>query len=38
MAIGELRKLGLSPGDESYEEEEKAMIEQLKVSCDAEAR
>jgi preprotein translocase subunit SecA len=37
MAIGELRKLGLTPGDESYEEEEKAMIEQLRVSCDAEA-
>jgi preprotein translocase subunit SecA len=37
MAVTELRKLGLSPGDESYEEEERAMIEQLKVSCDAEA-
>jgi preprotein translocase subunit SecA len=37
MAISELRKLGLTPGDESYEEEEKAMIEQLKTSCDAEA-
>jgi preprotein translocase subunit SecA len=37
MAISELRKLGLSPEDESYEEEEKAMIEQLKASCDAEA-
>jgi preprotein translocase subunit SecA len=37
MAITELRKLGLSPEDESYEEEEKAMIEQLKASCDAEA-
>ncbi|HEY6638319.1 MAG TPA: SEC-C metal-binding domain-containing protein, partial [Solirubrobacterales bacterium] len=37
MAITELRKLGLSPDDESYEEEEKAMIEQLKASCDAEA-
>jgi preprotein translocase subunit SecA len=37
MAITELRKLGLTPDDESYEEEEKAMIEQLKVSCDAEA-
>src|SRR5512132_1113336 len=37
MAISELRKLGLTPGDESYEEEEKAMTEQLKASCDAEA-
>jgi preprotein translocase subunit SecA len=37
MAVTELRKLGLSPEDESYEEEEKAMIEQLKASCDAEA-
>jgi preprotein translocase subunit SecA len=37
MAVSELRKLGLTPGDESYEEEEKAMIEQLKASCDAEA-
>jgi preprotein translocase subunit SecA len=37
MAVSELRKLGLSPEDESYEEEEKAMIEQLKTSCDAEA-
>jgi preprotein translocase subunit SecA len=37
MAASELRKLGLTPGDESYEEEERAMIEQLKVSCDAEA-
>jgi preprotein translocase subunit SecA len=37
MAISELRKLGLTPGDESYEEEETAMIEQLKASCDAEA-
>jgi preprotein translocase subunit SecA len=37
MAVTELRKLGLSPGDESYEEEERAMIEQLKESCDAEA-
>jgi preprotein translocase subunit SecA len=37
MAITELRKLGLTPGDESYEEEEKAMIEQLRASCDAEA-
>jgi preprotein translocase subunit SecA len=37
MAISELRKLGLTPEDESFEEEEKAMIEQLKVSCDAEA-
>jgi preprotein translocase subunit SecA len=37
MAEMELRKLGLSPGDESYEEEERAMIEQLKTRCDAEA-
>jgi len=37
MAASELRKLGLSPDDESYEEEEKAMIEQLRASCDAEA-
>jgi preprotein translocase subunit SecA len=37
MAASELRKLGLTHGDESYEEEERAMIEQLKVSCDAEA-
>jgi preprotein translocase subunit SecA len=37
MAASELRKLGLTPDDESYEEEERAMIEQLKVSCDAEA-
>jgi preprotein translocase subunit SecA len=37
MAVTELRKLGLSPDDESYEEEEKAMIEQLRASCDAEA-
>jgi preprotein translocase subunit SecA len=37
MAVSELRKLGLTPDDESYEEEEKAMIEQLKASCDAEA-
>jgi preprotein translocase subunit SecA len=37
MAASELRKLGLSSGDESYEEEEKAMIEQLKVSCETEA-
>ena len=37
MAQSELRKLGVTPGDESYEEEEKAMIEQLKASCDAEA-
>jgi preprotein translocase subunit SecA len=37
MAVTELRKLGLSPGDESYEEEERAMIEQLQARCDAEA-
>jgi preprotein translocase subunit SecA len=37
MAQSELRKLGVTPGDESYEEEEKAMVEQLKASCDAEA-
>src|SRR3954469_20040048 len=37
MAVSELRKLGLTPGDESYEEEEKAMVEQLRAQCDAEA-
>src|SRR4051812_42276274 len=37
MAQAELRKLGLSPGDESYEEEERAMIEQLQTRSDAEA-
>jgi preprotein translocase subunit SecA len=37
MAVSELRKLGLSPGDESYEEEEKAMIERLASQCEAEA-
>jgi preprotein translocase subunit SecA len=37
MAQAELRKLGVTPGDESYEEEEQAMIEQLKESCDAES-
>jgi preprotein translocase subunit SecA len=37
MAQSELRKLGLSPGDESYKEEERAMIEQLRARCNAEA-
>src|SRR3954449_5818810 len=37
MAQAELRKLGLSPEDESYEEEERAMIEQLQTRSDAEA-
>src|SRR5918996_1236109 len=37
MARGELRKLGLSPGDESYEEEWQAMVEQLGERCEAEA-
>src|SRR3954468_12131960 len=37
MAISELRKLGVTPSDESYEEEEKAMVEQLRGQCDAEA-
>ena len=37
LAEGELRKLGLSPGDESYEEEWQAMVEQLKERCEAEA-
>ncbi len=37
MAVTELRKLGLTQDDESYEEEERAMIEQLRASCDAEA-
>src|SRR5215204_5966021 len=37
LAEMELRKLGLSPGDESYEEEWQAMVEQLKERCDAEA-
>jgi preprotein translocase subunit SecA len=37
MAQSELRKLGLSPGDESYDEEWQAMVEQLKERCDAEA-
>jgi preprotein translocase subunit SecA len=37
MAQSELRKLGVTPGDESYPEEEQAMVEQLKGSCEAEA-
>jgi preprotein translocase subunit SecA len=37
MAEMELRKLGLSAGDESYEEEWQAMVEQLKERSDAEA-
>src|SRR5215210_18718 len=37
MAEMELRKLGLSPGDESYEEEWQAMVEQLKERSDAES-
>jgi preprotein translocase subunit SecA len=37
MAEMELRKLGLSGGDESYEEEWQAMVEQLKERSDAEA-
>ncbi len=37
MAVSELRKLGLTPDDESYEEEERAMVESLRRSCDAEA-
>src|SRR3954447_25548661 len=37
MAISELRKLGVSPQDESYVEEEQAMIERLRTSTEAEA-
>src|ERR687897_751275 len=37
LAEGELRKLGLSSGDESYEEEWQAMVEQLGERCEAEA-
>src|SRR4051812_32973480 len=37
MAISELRKLGVTPSDESYEEEEKAMVERLRTSTEAEA-
>src|SRR5829696_2428816 len=37
MAASELRKLGLSPDDESYDEEFDAMVEQLRAQCDAEA-
>jgi preprotein translocase subunit SecA len=37
MAISELRKLGVTPDDESYAEEEKAMVQQLRAQCDAEA-
>src|SRR5215208_3362431 len=37
FAQAELRKLGLSPGDESYEEELAAMVERLRPQCEAEA-
>src|SRR3954462_13480588 len=37
MAVSELRKLGVSPEDESYAEEEQAMIERLRTSTEAEA-
>jgi preprotein translocase subunit SecA len=37
MAEVELRKLGLSPGDESYDEELEAMVERLQPRIDAEA-
>src|SRR5262249_55651069 len=37
MAVTEMRKLGLSPGDESYTEEERAMIERLRESTESEA-
>src|SRR3954467_7877480 len=37
MAISELRKLGVSPQDESYVEEEQAMIERLRTSTEADA-
>src|SRR5829696_2600211 len=37
MAEQELRKLGVTPGDESYDEEFDAMVEQLRAQCDAEA-
>src|SRR5215208_2612646 len=31
------RKLGVTPGDDSYDEEHAAMVEQLRAQCDAEA-
>jgi preprotein translocase subunit SecA len=37
MAELELRKLGLSPDDESYEEEFRTMVERLQAQIDAEA-
>src|SRR3954466_534133 len=37
LGISELRKLGVSPQDESYVEEEQAMIERLRTSTEAEA-
>jgi preprotein translocase subunit SecA len=37
LAQVELRKLGLSPGDESYDEEFEAMVERLTPQCEAEA-
>src|SRR3954451_1538611 len=37
MPVSELRKLGVSPEDESYAEEEQAMIERLRTSTEAEA-
>src|ERR687897_855251 len=36
LAQVELRKLGLSPGDESYDEEFEAMVERLTPQCEAE--
>ena len=37
LAQVELRKLGLSPGDESYDEELQTMVERLTPQCEAEA-
>jgi preprotein translocase subunit SecA len=37
LAQAELRKLGLSPGDESYDEEYEATVERLRPQCEAEA-
>src|SRR5829696_5673343 len=37
MAERELRKLGVTPSDEGYEDEHAAMVEQLRAQCDAEA-
>ncbi len=37
MAIAELRKLGVTPDADSYEEERAAMVEQLKARSDGEA-